>query len=188
MKQSEAGFTLIELLVAMTAAGLLLAALSWSVSRLGKQLGPPDRLVLEDEVTAFDPVLRSLAAGARPEDGQTLNFSRDAVRFVTAVPQAMGGRGEAEVRLGVAGSAGARFLEGSIAPGAEAGGARKFRMTGLWDMIRILPLEGDADVSGPSGMKIEFRSPGRAAGLVALTKVNTAADCVFDLISMACRP
>ena len=188
MRQLEAGFTLIELLVAMTAAGLLLAGLSWSVSRLGKQLGPPDRLAPGEEVAAFDPLLRSLVAGARPEDGQTLSFSRDSVRFLTAVPQAMGGRGEAEVRLGVAGSAGARFLEGSIAPNAQAGGARKFRMTGLWDTIRILPLEGDSDANGPAGMKIDFRSPGRAAGLVALTKVNTAADCVFDLISMACRP
>ena len=188
MKQSEAGFTLIELLVAMTAAGLLLAGLSWSVSRLGKQLGPPERLAPEEEVAAFDPLLRSLVAGARPEDGQALNFTRDSVRFVAAVPQAMGGGGEAEVRIGVAGSAGARFLEGSLAPRGKAGDTRKFRMSGLWDRIRILPLEGDADAIGPAGMKIDFQGSGRVAGLVALTRVNTAADCVFDLISMACRP
>jgi hypothetical protein len=61
-------------------------------------------------------------------------------------------------------------------------------MNGRWDSIRIAPAgEGTGD-SGPSGMKIDFRGRGRTVSLVALARVNTAADCVFDLISMACRP
>lgn len=188
MKQSEAGFTLIELLVAMTAAGLLLAALSWTVSQLGRQLGPPDRLLPEEEVAAFESALQSLVAGARPEDGQTLNFSRDAVSFVTALPLTMGGKGDADVRLSVSGGAGARFLEGTISPRVGGIASRSFRMKGLWTSIRLEPVEGEADAPGPAALKIAFGAPGRTAALVATTRVNTAADCVFDLISMACRP
>ena len=188
MRQSDAGFTLIELLVAMTAAGLLLASLSWSVSRLGRQMNPADNLVPENEVASFEPVLQSIVAGARANEGEALVFSRDELRFVAAVPQALGGRGDADVRLRVGGSSGARFLEGEIRARAEGTDSRQFRMNGRWDAIRIEPLKSEAGDQENSGVRLDFRRAERTVSLVASTKINTAADCIFDPISMACRP
>jgi prepilin-type N-terminal cleavage/methylation domain-containing protein len=188
VKQSEAGFTLIELLVAMTAAGLLLASLSWSVSRLGRQLNPAENLLPEEEVAAFEPVLQSLVAGAHADDGEALVFSRNELRFVAAVPQALGGRGDADVRLRVDGSSGARLLEGEIRPQAEGSAPRQFRMSGRWDAIGIEPLKSEAGDRENAGVRFDFRKGERMVSLTASTKINTAADCVFDPISMACRP
>lgn len=188
MKQSEAGFTLIELLVAMTAAGLLLASLSWSVSRLGRQLNPAENRLPEDEVAAFEPVLQSLVAGAHADDGEALVFSRNELRFVAAVPQALGGRGDADVSLRVGGSSGARFLEGEIKPQAEGNTPAQFRMSGRWDAIGIEPLKSEAGDRDNAGVRLDFRKGDRTVSLAASTKINTAADCVFDPISMACRP
>lgn len=188
MRQSEAGFTLIELLVAMTAAGLLLASLSWSVSRLGRQLNPADSVVPENEVAAFEPVLQSLVAGARADEGEALAFSPGELRFVAAVPQALGGRGDADVKLRVAGSSGARFLEGEIRPQAEGSAPAQFRMNGRWDAIGIEPLKSEAGDRENAGVRLDFRRGDRTVSLAASTKINTAADCVFDPISMACRP
>ena len=188
MRQSEAGFTLIELLVAMTAAGLLLASLSWSVSRLGRQLNPAESLMPEDEVAAFEPVLQSLVAAAHADDGEALVFSRNELRFVASVPQALGGRGDADVSLRVGGSTGSRFLEGEIKPQAEGSAPVQFRMSGRWDVIGIEPLKSEAGDRENAGVRLDFRRGHRTVSLAASTKINTAADCVFDPISMACRP
>ena len=89
---------------------------------------------------------------------------------------------------GSAGGGGDRFLEGEIRPRAEGSDSRQFRMNGRWDAIRIEPLKSEAGDRDNAGVRFDFRKGERTVSLAASTTINTAADCVFDPISMACRP
>jgi prepilin-type N-terminal cleavage/methylation domain-containing protein len=185
MSRDEAGFTLIELLVAMTAAALLLASLSWSVSRLGKQLAAPAGSDDSAEVAALRPVLVGLLGSAITESGDDLEIDRRSARFVTAAPAAMGGTGHATVRLQVSGPTGNRHLVGAISTNEDGTAERKFRSVHGWKDI-IFSAVGEQDE--PAALRIDFLETERRDSIVAALKVNVRGDCEFDPISMACRP
>jgi prepilin-type N-terminal cleavage/methylation domain-containing protein len=185
MSRGEAGFTLIELLVAMTAAALLLASLTWTVSRLGRQLEGRVGTGAAAEVAALRPVISSLMGGVQTGSDNGPDINRRDVRFVTAAPGAMGSAGRATVRLHVSGVPGDRHLEGVVRTDEDPPAERRFRSVHGWKDIAFSRI-GEEDA--PPVLKIDFTGNEDRQSIVAAARINTQGDCVFDPISMACRP
>lgn len=192
MKQAN-GFTLIELLVAMTAGALLLASLGWVVSTLGRQARDDPRAGELHSLLAARAVLTNLIESGENTREHPLLVEKDRLSVRTSPPQALGPVGPIELTLAVVRTRDgedlvARLSVDEVRLPPEA--AEPFPLLSGYERIEFEPvLTTTSEEPQVEAVRIRLRSAsGQENEIVAAPRVNSSGSCIFDPISMACRP
>lgn len=192
MKQAN-GFTLIELLVAMTAGALLLASLGWAVSTLGREAREDPRSEELRQLLAVRAVLTNLIESGENTREHPFLVEANRLTVRTSPPQALGPVGPVELTLTVVRSREGEDLIARLSPEEVAlppEAAGPFPLLSGYERIDFEPvMAATGDEPQVEAVRIRLRSPsGQENALVAAPRVNSSGSCIFDPISMACRP
>lgn len=183
------GFTLIELLVAMVIGSLLLASVSWIVSTLAREVQKDRDTRTARNLTGARPILASLFANALQDDIHQVEVKPDFIALDRPMPQAAGrGVGVLELKAEKMGKV-ARLVARVRGFGEARGSIGTPVLEGARD-IRFEGIEGEGeDASRLQAVRMTVRSlDGKEDRLVFPLHVISDGSCVFDPISMACRP
>lgn len=183
----EDGFTLIELLVAMTAGALLLASLSWAISRLNHDLMQMKRGSSTRPFLAVSDRLTTLISGARAGPSDQIILTDRNLSFVTAAPLSFGAIGLVTAQLSVAGRRGDQSLALNLKddrgrvlvprPSVLLSGQREIRFAWAGESVaqeKVITIHAEDQEGEQHDIIIPLRITGDAT-------------CQFDPISMACR-
>lgn len=191
---NERGFTLIELLVALVAGSFILLALGWSVTTLARELrAKPDASA---SVYAAAPILRRLIERMQPvaKGDAPILMEEDSFSLTTSPPESFGSVGPVRMHLKVDDADTTRLLI-SFEPtmGLALPAAARIERPIIEGYREISfsykPAEDGAPALPPKLVTIHLTAlDGKESRLSIATKLNAAADCRFDPISMTCRP
>lgn len=194
---NDDGFTLVELLAALVAGSLLLAALSWVVSSLGRELHAPSRDAAVSTIAAITPALIGLLERAGLPDSEGNGFVGEADRLIAVVPppDALGPVGPLTLTL--------------VAERTRRGEGLAITLASVDPAVRLptvvtgsrLLADGFAAIDfeyvrghddGPSRLPrlilIRFTDGRRAVRTIAIKpRITADGRCQFDLIALACR-
>jgi len=193
----ENGFTLVELLAALVAGSLLLAAISWVVGSLGRELHARPRDAAVAALTTITPALTTMLERAGLPDKAGNGFTAERSRLTATVPppdalEAVGPltltitaertrRGEGLMMTLAAVDPMVHLPASVVGPRLLADG-----FTG----IDFEYVHGDdaATPQLPRLILIRFTDAARAVRTIAVEpRINADGRCQFDLISLACR-
>ena len=190
--RQEAGFTLVELLMAMVAAALLLVA-------LGSVTGGLSNAIERQQATAAQAhnrpamLMTQMVQNAQPIRGSVVVTTPDQLRFPILPLNAAHGAAQLEAALTIT-----PLTRGSMLT------------VQLYDAATTLPIPGsrvesrygagrmrfDAETLSDANSEMRLvsatlHSPtrdGRTISITATPRITAAAGCVFDPISLSCRP
>ena len=182
------GFTLIELLVAMTAGALLLASLSWAISRLNRDVLQMKRGSSTRQLLTVSDRLATLISGARAGPNDQITLTDRNLSFVTNPPLSLGAIGLVNAELNVAGRRGDQSLELSLKDdlGRTVGPARPSVLLSRQQEVRFAWADDNAAQEKVVAIHVEDPQ-GEPHDIVIALRITGDGACQFDPISMACR-
>lgn len=193
----EQGFTLVELLFALVAGSLLLVMLGWAVNGLAHQLRREATVTAAEKVDAITPFLESVVGHAiPPAHGAVLAGTPDALALTVPPPRALVSVGPVRLLLSVVrtddGAAlVARFATDAPGQTLPPQATRSSVLASGFKAIRFDYLRRASDRADrlPRLITITFTAKDGVLLPIGLEpRLGMGADCVFDPISLACRP
>jgi len=197
MQPAEAGFTLLEMLFALVASSMLVIGLGWALRGLEAELRRSSTATAADQLIAIQPFLARQIAHATPlAQGAVLAGTPDSLQLTVPPPQSLGPIGPVRFLLAVEQQGGSAALAVRFAPDRPGQTlpptaiekrvlARGFRS------IRFQYLRRSTDPRDrlPRLISILFKTQnGKLLPLAFEPRLNMGATCVFDPVSLACRP
>ena len=192
----DAGFTLVELLMAMVAAALLLVA-------LGSVTGGLTNAIERQQGTAAQAhnrpamLMTQMVQNAQPIRGGVVVTTPDQLRFpilpLNAVHGAAGGTAQLEAALTITPLTRGSMLTVQLYDAASALPIPGSRVESRYGAGRMrFDAETLSDANGDMRLvSATLHSPTRDGGAMSITaspRITAAAGCVFDPISLSCRP
>jgi prepilin-type N-terminal cleavage/methylation domain-containing protein len=182
------GFTLIELLIAMTAGALLLASMSWAVSRLSRDLKQSKLGTSERELLTLSDRLTTLVSTARAGPSDAVELSDRGLSFLAAPPMSLGTIGLVRTELRVTGHAGSEQLELIVRDGQGRPLPQEQSSILLRDQKRVrFDWAGEGRAERRLVALRTIDAQGKAHDLMLPLRIDGDAECQFDVISMGCR-
>jgi hypothetical protein len=194
---AEAGFTLVETLFALVASSLLLIGLGWALRGLEAQLRRSSTASAADQLIAIQPFLENAISHATPlVQGAVLAGTPSALALTVPPPQALGPVGPVRLLLTVEQHDGAADLAARLAPDRPGQAlppeatAKRVLARGFGAIrFEYLRRANDPRDRLPRLISILFRTKqGMLLPLTFAPRLNMGSTCVFDPVSLACRP
>lgn len=194
---TEAGFTLVEVLFALVASSMLLIALGWALRGLEAQLRRTSTASAADQLITIQPFLARTIAHATPlAQGAVLAGTPTSLELTVPPPQSLGPIGPVRLLLTVERQDGAAALTARFAPNRPSqvlppDATTKRLLARGFAAIRFEYLRRSTDPRDrlPRLISILFDTKdGKLLPLAFAPRLNMGATCVFDPISLACRP
>jgi prepilin-type N-terminal cleavage/methylation domain-containing protein len=189
----ENGFTLVELLAALVAGSLLLVALGWAIRGLGDQYRRHATAGAAERVAGITPFLEDeIGRALPPARGAAFGGNETQLALTVPPPRALGAVGPVRLDLSVIASRAGKALVARFGgQGLPEAAARPVTLADGFRDIRFSYLRraNDLPATLPRLITIQFTAPdGTVLPLGIVPRLTMAADCVFDPISLACRP
>ena len=190
--RQEAGFTLVELLMAMVAAALLLVA-------LGSVTGGLSNAIERQQGTAAQAhnrpamLMTQMVQNAQPIRGSVVVTTPDQLRFPILPLNAAHGAAQLEAALTITPLTRGSMLTVQLYDAATALPIPGSRVESRYGAGRMrFDAETLSDANGDMRLvSATLHSPardGRTISITATPRITAAAGCVFDPISLSCRP
>lgn len=197
IRPGEAGFTLVELLFALVAASMLVIGLASALRGLEAQFRRTSKASAADQLITVQPFLAREIAHATPlAQGATLAGTPTDLELTVPPPQSLGPIGPVRLLLSVEEREGSAALAVRLVPGRPgqtlpASVTAKRILASGFRAIRFEYLRRSTDRADrlPRLISILFSTrDGKLLPLAFVPRLNMGATCVFDPISLTCRP